>query len=219
MVSCYDGTAAAGNVSGLIPPMGYDQSYGTATPVVPFAWGAPAFSLQNTQLPVFVEVSSGAVASVGETYALAASAALLPSPGGAPVDWSLLAVMSVTWAGDAPQAALLDVRLRGGPRLGFVSYGGTTNVTAPPGGGGGGWAFSNGQQFYFSYAVMQERVLTGFVRAAARDYASVGSATLANGPDCGASPGAQGSPNPCLGPSGPSGARTRAVYYVQLPRA
>lgn len=225
VVSCYDGTAAAGDHAGLLPPFGFDQRVGQATPVLPFAWAAPAFSLQNWLLPVFVDVSSspggGAAATVGETYAFAASPAALPAAGGAPVDWSALVIASATWGGaGAAGAPLLDMRVRGSgggwsaPSLGFASSGPLFNFTQAAGGGGGSWGAFNGPQYPGSYEMMRARVLSGFARPAAGDYTTVGSASVADGPECGAATGTQGGEvryGTCLN-------GTVTIYYVQLQR-
>ena len=65
-------------------------------------------------------------------------------------------------------------------------------------------------QFYYSYNMMNERVVSGFQRTT--DFTTLGIVFVSDGPQCGQIPGQVGMINPC------SNAHT-AFYYVQLPRS
>ena len=225
VVSCYDGTAnasdARGPADGLLYPMGADMSYGNRDPRFTrvFDWTTPQFGFSSWTLPVFVQVSTGGggSTSVGETYAFALNASWLPTPGGPPADWSRLAIATLTWSSAAPDATLLDMRVRGssaGFPPAFGVMGGFFNMTSSPGAGGVlDWSFYNGQQFFMSYNYLAERAFSGFSRTL--DFTSVGALSVGDGPQCGTDPGSgpgqPGHANPCLGTS-------VAFAYVQLPR-
>jgi hypothetical protein len=215
VVACYDGTTNYSTASsrssgwGMVYPMGYDSSFGpqgSQQVTVPFDWSAPQFGFSSWSLPVFVQVADGPSTAVAETYAFAASPSQLPTPGGPAVDWSRIVVATSTWSDASSSATLLDMRARmtGSIRLGVATsfFGFTRNGTS--------WSMSNGQQFYYSYNMMNERIVSGFSRTT--DFTSRGIVTVSDGPQCGQSPGQVGMPNPC------SGAQT-VYYYVQLPRS
>ena len=220
VVSCYDGSttnaafhSAYGSTAQLIAPQGIDGTFGGT--IIPFNWSQPQFAFASWTLPVFVQVSqSGTATAMGETYAFARDPSLLPTTSGAPIDWSLVAIATATWSGAGANATLLDLRARGGStdaRANFGSGGGFFNFAQD---GAGGWSMSNGQQWYFSYLYMNERDVSGFVRAGMDDYATLGSVEVTNGPNCGQLPGGpagSGMANPCA-----QGVET--FYYVQLPR-
>ena len=237
VVTCYDGTLSAAAAStrgqttgttGLLYPMGMNVTYGAnASPNAVtrvFDWAAPQFGFSSWTLPVFVEVADGggAASSVGETYAFARNASWLPRAGAA-TDWSRIAIATVTWDGAGPDAALLDMRVRGGSSAfpaGFGVMGGFFGFAASPAPATGGvpgavnqWAFKNGQQYYWSYKYIAERAFAGFQRTA--DFTTRGAVTVGDGPLCntatGGPPGT-GMPNPCLG-------SVASFAYVQLPRS
>jgi hypothetical protein len=134
-----------------------------------------------------------------------------------------VAIATVTWAGAAPAAQLLDMRVRGSSSAfpaGFGVMGGFFGFASSPAPATGGvpgapiqWSFLNGQQYYWNYNYIAERAFSGFQRTA--DFATVGALTVGDGPACGTPTGApagQGQPNPCLG-------STATFAYVQLPRS
>ena len=223
VVSCYDGTSNASatyaNGGSMIYPMGFDQSYGPQGGpqfTVPFNWASPQFGFSSWTLPVFVQVESngGDSTAVGETYAFARNASLLPTQGGAPVDWGRLVIGTLTWSDATPSATLLDMRTRmTGSSTDFGVQGGFDNFTATTSiNGGSVWSFTNGQQFYWSYLYMDERIFSGFTRTV--DFTTVGSLTVSDGPQCNQSPGGpsgSSQPNPCTG-------TTTTFFYVQVPR-
>lgn len=170
---------------------------------------------RTLDLPIFVEVSSTQNGtSVGETYAFADAAASLPRAG-APTDWSVVAIATLTWSGAGAGASLLDMRVRGSQDantatdVGGLSRGGFFNLTQA---GDGSWSAYNGQQMFMAYQMLAERQMSGFVRPAAGDYSTVKSLSVLNGPQCNTPPGGSGQPNPCA--TSPA-----VVYYVQLQRA
>jgi hypothetical protein len=109
---------------------------------------APAQVAANTTLP-----------AVGETYAFANSAAVLPTDiRNTPIDWSLVTVVTVSWSGNSSTDALLDVRARGRFNGGnsatfFGLWGGFFGFTNTS----SGWKFYNGQQKYYEYQMLAER--------------------------------------------------------------
>lgn len=217
VVSCYDGTTSNaafhstyGSNAQLISPQGIDGTFGGA--IERFNWSLPKFSFASWSLPVFVQVSQdGTGTAVGETYAFARNASLLPILGGAPIDWSLVAVATVSWSGADAAATLLDMRARGGSSDSRANFGGGGGWFNPQQNGAGAWSMSNGQQWYYSYFYMNERQMTGFMRSAAGDYSTQGSVAVADGPDCGKLPGGNSMANPCS-------QAVQTFYYVQLPR-
>ena len=215
VVACYDGTtnysvasSRNNNGWGMVYPMGYDQSFGpqgSQQVTVPFDWTVPQFGFSSWSLPVFVQVGDGPSSAVAETYAFAAQPSLLPTPGGPAVDWSRIVVATLTWSDATSSATLLDMRARmtGSVRIGVANsfFNFTKSQT--------GWSMSNGQQFYYSYNMMNERIVSGFSRTA--DFTTQGTVAVTDGPMCGQSPGQVGMINPCSG-------TTATFYYVQLPR-
>lgn len=181
VVVCYDGTRTSSQWQGMIPPMGVSQSVGTATPTVAFNWSAPQFGLANWNVPVFVNVASGPLTVVGETYAFTRNTSLLPLDGTAS-DWSPLTIVTATWSSADYGATLLDMRARGS-NYDFLS-GGYLNFTNTA---LGVWSFYNGPQTYFSYSHLSAYAIHGFRRLVG--FTDSGVISIVDGPDCGQSIG------------------------------
>ena len=238
VISCYDGTVANmstwtstfGANSTLIPPLGNDVSWGPEGPdqiVDHWNWTVPAFGFTSWVLPVFTYVGGGADQLSGDTYALALSPSLLPNvTSGALIDWARLVIVTASWSTEDPAtSSLLDVRMRNSgasddaSTTGFVNWAGTFNITGTP---GGAWSFYHGQQRYYSYFMLAERIISGLVRPARTDFSTVGTLTLSNGPDAGKHTGDENHTDPNVDAGGnmhPPLVAPITYYYVQIPRA
>jgi hypothetical protein len=173
------------------------------------------FGFSGWTLPVFVQVTSGgSAAAVGETYVFAKNSSWLPTDlNGTAIDWSLVTVATATWASTSAAASLLDFRTRGrfngaNDERSFGVWGNFFGFELES--SGTSWTFSNGQQKYYDYHMLAERQVHGFTRVG-NVSATVYTVNVTDGTECGTSPGAVGSPNPCTNSS-------TMYYYLRLPR-
>lgn len=219
LITCYDGhlPSAPADMMELAPFPG-QQQYGqmSGEVVVPFDPSKPAMVFSTWSLPVFVNIVSGMSEKtsgfVGETYAVASSAANLPTPNLSANHWNQVQILTATWSltGD-----LLDFRSRGfgGLQGGFFEFKQEQDKS---------WTAKNGQQRFFSWSHLGESTMKGFKRTS--DLTTVGTFTLQDGPECGNDPcipdtSATPDGRPCTQIRKLCGGAASTFYYIQLQRA
>jgi len=233
VVACYDGTDTAGAApDDAVPPLGANYSLNdNEASAITFAWANATFGFTSWTLPVFVHAAApadaAAVTPVGETYALATSAdALFPNASlTAPMDWAGVTLMTVVWSNASVSAELLDVKIRGRSSsiAGLGVWGGVFGC-ARAAEGSTEWECFNGQQKWYSYEMLRERVIGGLVRLGAVDGAPANSTiTVRDGTECAADPCATWDGEPvdgrnCTQTANACSNATATYYYVRLPR-